>query len=156
MSLVQYVPFTLDERRFALPLETVERVLPVIEITLLPKAPRIIDGVVEFDGRVIPVVNTRRRFSLAEKETSLADRIIIARTSRRTVALIADSVSEVGGCEGADLVTPSDISPGLEYVKGVARLADGILIINDLDSFLSLDEEAALDKALKDAGSTHD
>ena len=54
-------------------------------------------------------------------------------------------------CPAGDIVTPDDVLPGLHHVTGVARLADGLILIHDLDGFLALDEERALEQALKNA-----
>jgi purine-binding chemotaxis protein CheW len=82
----------------------------------------------------------------------LADRLVIAQTTRRTVALAVDSVAGVIEYPAPALVGAGEILPGLEYVTGVAKLDDGMLFIHDLDRFLSLDEEEMLDRALTTAG----
>jgi len=142
------VVFNLDEQRYALRLSAVERVVMIAEITLLPKAPRIIAGVINVQGRIIPVVNIRERFKLPERETALSDHLIIAKTSRRTVALVADSVSGVVERPENEITAPDRILPNLEYVVGVVKLDDGLILIHDLELFLSLEEENALEQAM--------
>ena len=78
----QIVVFTLRDRRHGLPLSAVERIVRVVEVTSLPKAPDIVLGVVNVQGRVIPVINVRRRFRLPEREIALTDHMLIARTTR--------------------------------------------------------------------------
>ena len=75
------VVFTLDDQRYGLPLSAVERVVPMVDITPLPKAPDIVLGVVDVQGRVIPVVNLRRRLRLPERDIALTDQLVIARTA---------------------------------------------------------------------------
>jgi purine-binding chemotaxis protein CheW len=70
------VIFTLDEQRYALHLAAVERVVRMVELTSLPKAPEIVLGVVNVRGRVVPVVNLRKRFGLAERGIRLSDHIL--------------------------------------------------------------------------------
>ncbi len=94
-KLNQLVVLTLDEQRYALHLSAVERIVRVVEVTPLPKAPEIVLGVVNVQGQIIPVINIRKRFCLPEREMNLSDQLIIAHTSRRTVALAADAVSGV-------------------------------------------------------------
>jgi purine-binding chemotaxis protein CheW len=84
--------FTLDEPRYALYLSAVERVVRAVEITLLPKAPDIVLGVINWQGKIIPVIDVRKRFRLPEREMDPDDRFIIARAAQRQVALAADSV----------------------------------------------------------------
>ena len=148
----QFLVFILDEQRYALHLSTVETVVRAVEITALPKAPEIVLGVLNMQGRIVPVVNVRQRFRLAEREIALSDRFIIARTSRRVVALVVDSVQGVIECAEHEVVAAEDIAPQIEYVEGVVKSPEGLVFIHDLDAFLSLDEEKTLDEAIKDAG----
>lgn len=153
MDLNQLVVFSLDDQRYALDLWAVERVVRMVEITCLPKAPEIVLGVVNLQGDVIPVVNIRKRFGLPEREINLSDALIFARTARRRLAVVADSVSGVMHVSEERLIDPERITPGIEYVAGVVKLADGMILIHDLAKFFSLDEELTLDLAVNDARS---
>jgi purine-binding chemotaxis protein CheW len=143
------VIFTLDDQRYALSLSAVERVHRTVEISPLPKAPEIVLGMVNIQGRIIPVFNVRKRFRLPEREMSLSDQLIVAQTSKRTVALLADAVSGVIEYSEQKVVAADRILPGLEYVEGVAKLEDGLILIHDLETFLSIEEKETLDDALK-------
>ena len=143
------VIFTLDDQRYALPLHAAERVARMVAITPLPNAPGIILGVVNFQGRVIPVINVRRRFRLPEREIMLTDQLIVAHTARRAVALVADAVLDVIASSEQNLIATENILPKVEYVEGVVKLTDGLILIHDLDKFLSLEEEGSLDQALE-------
>lgn len=140
--------FTLDEPRFALPLAAVVRVVRAVEVTPLPKAPEIVLGAINAQGRVIPVVDMRRRFRLPARQMRLDDRFIIARTPRRLVALAADDVVGVREIGPRELVSTAEALPFAGFLQGVAKLEDGLVLISDLDAFLSLDEELLLEKAL--------
>ncbi|KVW94799.1 chemotaxis protein CheW [Thiobacillus denitrificans] len=144
----EYVVLCFDALRIALPLSVVERVIRAVYVTPLPGAPAIVSGVANLQGRVIPVVNMRRRFRLPEREMALTDRLVIAHTAQRPVALVADSVNGVLEHAGPDRVDAETILPDLEYVEGVVKLDDGLILIHDLDRFLSLDEAEALDRAM--------
>ena len=85
----QLVVFLLNEQRYALYLPVVERVVSAVEVTPLPKAPDIVLGVINMQGKVIPVVNIRRRFGLPERQIDLSDQFIIANTTKRPVVLVA-------------------------------------------------------------------
>lgn len=147
----EYLLLGLDELRVALPLPVVERVFHAVYVTPLPDVPDLVLGVVNVQGRVIPVVSLRRRVRLPDRPIALTDRLVIAHTARRSLALLADSASEVREIPESLLVAAEDVLPGLEYVAGVARLDDGLLLIQDLNRFLSLDEESVLDLALSAA-----
>lgn len=145
----QLIVFCLGEQRYALPLATVEKVVRAVEVTRLPKAPDIVLGIVNVQGRVIPLINVRRRFRLPEREMALTDQIVIAHTARRPVALVVDAVTGVLEYPEREAVAARDILPGVEYVEGVVKLKDGLILIHNLDQFLSLEEETSLDRALE-------
>ena len=142
------VVFWLDKQRFALQLSTVERVVRIVEITPLPKAPDYIKGIINFHGEIIPVVNVRMLFNLPEREIKLSDQLIIAQTSMRTVALWVDSISEVIEKSKDEIVTSEKILLGIDYVEGVFKLDDGMVLIHDLDQFLTIEEISLLKAAL--------
>ncbi len=146
-SLVLTV-FILDDQRYALRLSAVERIVRAVEVTSLPKAPAIVLGVVNVQGQIVPVVNLRRRFRLPERDVDVNDQFIIARTPKRLVALPADAALGVVEVPGEKITTWDEIVPGLEYVEGVAKMEDGLILIHDLAAFLSLNEENALEEAL--------
>jgi len=148
-KLNQLIVLTLDEQRYALHLSAVERIVRVVEVTPLPKAPEIVLGVVNVQGQITPVINIRKRFCLPEREMNLSDQLIIAHTSRRTVALVADAVSGVIERSEQEVIAAEKVLPGIEYVEGVVKLEDGMILIHDLNKFLSLEEEQALDNAMK-------
>jgi purine-binding chemotaxis protein CheW len=145
----QVVVFLLDDRRYGLRLSTVERVVHMVEITPLPKAPPIVMGIVNLWGRVIPVFNIRKRFGLEERDPDPNDHLVIANTSRRTVGLIVDEASGIVEQTAGEVVNPEGILPGIEYIEGVVKREDGMILIHDLDLFLSIDEENALDGAME-------
>ena len=142
------VIFTLEKRRYALHLAIVERVFRIVEIDPLPQAPEIVTGVINVQGQIIPVVNVRQRFRLPRCEISLNDQLIIAHTNQRKVGLVVDAVTDVIGYQEQDIAVAGAILPGLEYVEGILKLPDGLVLIHDLDKFLSLEEEASLARVL--------
>lgn len=103
-------------------------------------------GLINVQGRAIPVLNIRKLFRFPESETALSDQLIIARTSRRPLAILVESTEGVAEYRNEDVTKSEELFPGIERLKGVAGLKDGIVYIYDLDRFLSLDEEAALDR----------
>lgn len=143
----QILVFTLDEPRYALNLAAVERVVRAVEITPLPKAPEIVLGVINVQGQIVPVVDVRKRLHLPAREMHLDDQFIIARTSRRLVALVVDSVVGIRALADQEMVSAQQALPCAEYIHGVAKLADNLVLICDLDQFLSLLEERMLAEA---------
>ena len=147
--LAQYLIFMLDEQRYALPLSAVDKVVHRVGITPLINAPPIVSGVINVQGRVIPVFDMRRRFGLPARRGLLRDRMIIAHTARWTVALVVDAVLEVIECSRQDVVETESILPDADSVQGVAKWKDGLVLVHDLAQFLSLEEQKTLQSALK-------
>jgi len=142
------VLFSLDEPRYALYLSIVERVVSAVEITPLPKAPEIVLGVINFQGEIIPVVDVRKRFRLPSREINIEDQFIIAYTSKRLVVLAVDSVVGVFELEPHQVIDAETTFPYTDFISGVTKIEGNIILINDLEKFLSLDEEIILNKAL--------
>lgn len=133
--------FKLDEQRYALQLPVVERVVRAAMVTPLPKAPAIILGVLNVHGSIVPVVDVRGRFGLAGRDMTPADSLVLARTRRRTVAFQANAVEGLVERSEQEVATAASVAPGMPYLDGVAKLDDGLVLIRNLSSFLSLDEE---------------
>jgi purine-binding chemotaxis protein CheW len=144
----QLVLFSLDNQRYGLPLECVQRAIRVVAITALPGAPAIVLGIIDLGGMVIPAVNIRKRFNHPPREISLSAHLIIAWTGKRTVALLVDETSGVIDCPPERVAPVGEILPGLAFVDGAVKLEDGLILIHDLESLLSLEEETAIDHAL--------
>src|SRR3989337_2940204 len=140
--------FTLDDQRYALYASSANRVFPVVEITPLPEAPEIVTGIVNIRGQIMPVVNIRKRFLLPKKDTSLSDKLIITNTHRRAVGIIVDEICDVIEYAESDIISINNILSGMNYIDGVAKLKDGMILIHDIDTFLSLEEENKLDDAV--------
>jgi purine-binding chemotaxis protein CheW len=146
--LHQLVVFTLDDRRYAVSLSIVERIVRLVEITPVPGAPEIVFGVINVEGCITPVVDIRKRFRLPARELALNDQLIIARTRKRKVALAVNTVTEVVALPTEEVVMGETILAHLDYVTGIVKRPDGLVLIPDLDMFLSLEEEQLLHSAL--------
>jgi purine-binding chemotaxis protein CheW len=145
----QLTVFRLDEQRYALPLTNVLRVVRAAELTPLPNAPDIVLGIIDVSGSVLPVINLRRRFDLSEREIAVDDQFLIARMDQRTIVLPIDKAEGVIEIAATEIVNTGQITPGVKDLRGVAKLADGLVLIHDLEKFLSLDEERMLDEAMQ-------
>jgi purine-binding chemotaxis protein CheW len=145
---VQLLVFTLDDRLYALHLFQVDRVIRSVDATPLPQAPEIVLGFVDLAGMVLPLLNTRKRFGIVERDIGIDDQFIIARTSRRVVALAVDRVRDVIERPVDQIIAAERILRRVDRIEGVIQLEDGLTLIHDLERFLSLDEEDALTQAL--------
>lgn len=148
-SLSELVVFNLDDQRFALHLSSVGRIFHAVDITPLPKAPEIVLGVISVQGEIVPVINVRKRFRLPERALDLSDQLILAHTSKRNVILVVDAVIGIIESQEGKIITADKILPEIDYVEGIMKTEDGIILIHDLERFLSLEEEKTLGVALK-------
>jgi purine-binding chemotaxis protein CheW len=144
----QMVVFRLGQQRYALMLNAVERIVRAVEVMPLPKAPAIVLGVINVEGRILPVLNVRERFGLPDKEITPTNQFLIARTERRPVVLVIDEAEGIVERSSAEIIGPSRIVPGLEQIRGVIKLEDGLALICDLEKFLTLDEADVLEEAM--------
>ncbi len=152
-KLNRLLVFTIDEERYALYVDVVERIVRAVEVTPLPQAPDIVLGIINMKGQVIPVINIRKRFNRAKRKIDLNNRFIIARTQKRTVALVVDTVIGIVEPAKGKLVPAEKITPGMELFDGVIKLEDDmvLILIHNLDRFLSLEEETILEHAMEEA-----
>jgi purine-binding chemotaxis protein CheW len=146
---VRFLVFELDAQPYALPLAAVERIERAVAVTPLPNPVEYVLGIVNLRGEIIAVLDIRKRFSLPERQIDLDDRLIVARTRHRKVALVVNGVSDVIERREQDIISSEGILPGLTYVKGVMKLDDGLILIHDLNSFLAFEEEADLNEAIE-------
>ena len=144
----QFVIFTLDEQSYALPMQAVVKVIQAVEVRYLPKAPEIITGIVNIKGQILPVADIRKRFGLAVHELGADDQIIIADTGTRKIAITVDNVNSVRNLTPDQLSVGKDALPFAEHLSGVAKVDDGLVLIYNLNNFLSLDEQRMLDDAM--------
>ncbi|MGC3990744.1 MAG: chemotaxis protein CheW [Chthoniobacteraceae bacterium] len=142
--------FRLEKLRLALPLAVVDRVVRAVKITPLPGAPGIVIGAVNVAGSVLPVLNIRQRLFGVSRPILPSHQFIIAQSAGRRVVLVMDEAAGVTNRRPSDIVDAPGIAQGLEHVRGVVKLEDGLAVIHDLDAFLSVDEATELDRALRE------
>jgi len=143
------IVFSIADQRYALNLPVVERVLRMVEVSPLPKAPVIVLGVINFHSQIIPAIDIRRRFGHSPSHYGLTSYLLVAHTSRRKLALPVDEVLGVREVPSENVTLPGAVLPRTGLVAGIVALSDGVLLIHDLDTFLSLDEEQQLTVSLE-------
>lgn len=143
----QLVTCCLGEEEFAVDILSVQEINRMVEITRVPKAPSFVEGVINLRGRIIPVLNLRRRFAMAEVERTAKSRIVVVNVKGRTVGLIVDSVSEVLRVPKSTIEPPPSLETaiGAEFIQGVGRIKDRLLIVIELTRLLTPGEEGALE-----------
>jgi purine-binding chemotaxis protein CheW len=135
----QYLVFHLDEQPYALPLYQVDRVVWMVQILPLPHAPVAVLGVVNVQGRVLPVLNLRHWLRLPPRPLALDDHLILAHTAPADLVLPVDRVIGVQTCPPEEQVPASAILPALAGTEGVSKSAAGLIVIlDDLEGLLAL------------------
>jgi purine-binding chemotaxis protein CheW len=142
------VNFKLGDDLFAADIFAVERVLRYQAARTLPDVPSWIEGVIEYQKRVIPVVNLRRRFELPEREPAPETRIIVLNAHGDWIGIVVDSVVEVASVDAENVSAAPAFFRGLagEYLKGILRRGEGerLVIVLDVEQLLSSTERIAL------------
>jgi len=144
----QLVVFMMNEEEFACDINNVREVVKMLKVTPLPSSINFVEGVINMRGEVIPVIDLRKRFGLAEGERTDANRIIIAEMNDKMFGLIVDAVSEVARLPNEQIQeAPDQVAGGrTDLIKGVGKIDDRMIIILDIEHILSTDEQFALDE----------
>lgn len=140
--------WTLDKQRYALPLDAVDRVVRAVAPTALPGAPAIISGLIDVGGQLTPLLDMRGRLGLPPRPVRAADNMVLARTERRPVAFFVDAIEPAIEVDDSAVTAIAAIADGTRHLHGVGKTAGALVLIQDLERFLSFDEEAELERAL--------
>ncbi len=142
---LQLVVFTLAKEEYGLPITKVQEINRMVPITTLPQTPSFVEGIINLRGKIIPVIDLRKRFQLPVSEHTDGTRIIIVDVEGQTVGIVVDAVNEVARLSSAQ-VEPAPPSFMLEakYIHGVGKLEDRLLILLDIDKVLTEQEAIAL------------
>jgi len=138
MSEKQYVLFKLNKEEFGLEISSVREISPYMEITQLPNSPDYIKGIVNFRGKVIPLIDLKKKLNLENTNITQNTRIIIVNINEKESGLIVDEASKISRIHDEDVEVISDIITDVnkKYLTGVAKLENGMVIIIDLESII--------------------
>ena len=145
------VTFKIDNEEFGIDILSVETIIRMTEITKVPKAPEYVEGVINLRGSIIPIIDFRKRFNLKPREDGKNTRIIVANIDNRQMGFIVDSVSEVLRLPVSLIEPPPAIVAGIEaeYIEGVGKLDDRLLILINIEKLFSISEKKELNEILK-------
>lgn len=143
-----YLIFTVFKHRFAIPLVEVAKVMQVVEMKLVPKMPKFLHGIINYFGDIRPVINLHFLFSCPTKEIELSDELIVLNTTKSDFVLLVDGIHEVVSFTDEMVSTSDPVMSDKQYIKGVIKLKDGLVLINDVNYFLDPKELKELASAL--------
>jgi purine-binding chemotaxis protein CheW len=143
---LQWVTFKLGNETYGINVMQVQEVLRVSEIAPVPGAPDYVIGIINLRGNVVTVVDTRRRFGLPPKAPDAASRIVIVEAAGQVIGILVDSVAEVVELRASEIeVAPNaGNEDSARYIQGVTSRDGKLLILVDLNKFLSEEEIAEM------------
>jgi purine-binding chemotaxis protein CheW len=138
-ELLQLVSFEIGDEEFGVDILKVQEINRMLEVTRVPNAPEYVDGVINLRGKVIPIIDLRRRFGMARKEHDKNTRIVVVELSGKVVGFVVDAVSEVLRIPRSVTEPPPSLVAGIEaeYITAVGKLEDRLLILLDLEKVLA-------------------
>lgn len=136
---IQLVSFKLANEEFGVDIIKVQEIMRLQEITRMPQMPGYVEGVINLRGNVIPIIDLRKKFRLQVKERDNQTRIVVVNVEEKVVGFIVDAVEQVLRLSNDQIEPPPDVglSIGREYLDGVGKLGDRLLILLNLDKLLS-------------------
>jgi purine-binding chemotaxis protein CheW len=149
----QLVVFNLAEEHYGVDIGAVESIIKMQPITVVPRAPAFVEGVINLRGSVLPVIDLGKRFGLpAEKETK-ETRIVVVEVMGTNVGMVVDAVSEVLRVSDEDIEPPSPVVTTVDsaFITGIAKVEKRLIILLDLARVLSTEEQADLQSLKQEA-----
>lgn len=144
---VRVLVFKLADYEHAVDVRQVKEILGTYEIAPVVEAPEFVEGVIKLRGRIVPIMDLRKRLALPEAEKTYQSCIIIVRALKKFVGFIVDSASELLSIPTSMIEAPGEIVGGVRtrFIKGVVYLDDRFLVILNLDEILCMTEQELID-----------
>lgn len=143
--VIQLVGFRLDNEDYAIAITKIQEIILIKPITRIPQVPDFIEGLINLRGSVIPIVNLRKRFGLFPRELDDETRIIVVNVHDKTVGCIVDAVTQVMRINRDQIQPPplGVLAVNHQYLAGLAKLDDRLMIILDIEKLFEAEELAA-------------
>ena len=144
---IQVVSFHLGSEEYGVDISQVQEIIRMVEITHVPRAPHFMEGVINLRGQLIPIIDLRTRFGMQRTEHTKSTRIVVTEIGSKKVGIIVDSVSEVINIPIEQVEDAPDMIAGVgtEYIQGVGKVNDRLIILLDLTMVITGEEKAQLD-----------
>ncbi|MEP6493046.1 MAG: chemotaxis protein CheW [bacterium] len=152
-EVVKLVTFQLGQDLFAADIFSVERVVHYAPSSSVPDMPEWIEGVLEHRGKVIPVVDMRRRIAIPITEITPQTRILVLTTPDGWVGAVVDAVLEVAIVAATDVSPPPALFHGLpgQFIRGIAKVGEKLIVILEIDRVLASADRIVFDRAIQAA-----
>jgi purine-binding chemotaxis protein CheW len=138
-ELLQLVSFNIGEEEFGVDILLVQEINRMLEVTHMPNSPECVDGVINLRGKVIPIIDLRGRFGMERREHDRNTRIIVVELGGKTFGFVVDAVREVLRIPRSVTEPPPPLVSGArqDFIKGVGKLDDRLLILLDVERILN-------------------
>lgn len=151
MNKTYILVFLVQNVKLGISINATQSVIRALEVTPLPGAPSIVDGIINLSGNTIPVLNIRKRLKLNPKKINPADKVLVIKTEDITFAYFTDDVIGLKEIDFDKINKSADMLPGTNVlVDGICVIENEIVFIHDVNKFLSLKEKQKLKNALSD------
>jgi purine-binding chemotaxis protein CheW len=139
---LQLVVFSIGKELYGVGIGAVQEIVRVPEVTEMPDAPVFLEGVINLRGRVVPVIDLRKRLRLPGVTRTKSTRVLVAENGGGMVGLLVDSVSEVLKIQPDAIEEPPEMisAIGVEYITGVAKVEERLIILLDIKKILSVED----------------
>jgi purine-binding chemotaxis protein CheW len=150
-SELKIVTFNIGKEKFGLDIMNVDAVIEYEETTKLPNASDYFEGVINYrNEEVLPIINLRRKFKMPDFEDKSHAKVIVLKIDQRRVGIMVDDVKNVRSID-PDLINEKPNIGGMrgaDFISGIARLEDGMLVILDIDKLITEEEKIAIDEVI--------
>ncbi|MGN0143516.1 MAG: chemotaxis protein CheW [Clostridium sp.] len=135
--------FELCGEHYAADITEVERILGYEQPTALPEAPDFVEGVINYEEKILPIINLAKKFKIGENNDYEAKKIIVVKKQEKKFGIIVDNVYEVTDIDETTIESAPDITATSErkYIRGLIKLEGNIVILLDLEKILSIEDE---------------
>ena len=152
----QLISFGVESENYGVNIQSVKEVIKIREITRLPKAPSFVKGVINLRGDVIPIVDFRDKFGLEHREYTDITRVIVVEVDKKSIGIVVDSVSHVIRMSQDEITPPPPMIGTIaeEYLLGIGKKGEDLIILIDIEKILSIEEKIELDEMLEKSKET--
>lgn len=147
---LQIVGLRIGRETYGIPIALVREIVRVPDITAVPNAQKYVEGVINLRGKIISVMDLRKRFGESNVENNKKNRIVVVEFEGRTIGLVVNSASEVVKLSASEIAPPSSvfIDGEVDYVTGVAKLGERLIILLDLSKVLKGGDSRHVDETV--------
>jgi purine-binding chemotaxis protein CheW len=144
---MQVVSFKLGSEEYGVDIAQVQEINRMVAVTHVPRAPQFMEGVINLRGQLIPIIDLRTRFGMARAEHTKNTRIVVTEIGAKRVGMVVDSVSEVLRLPVDQIEPAPEMLTGVdtEYIRGVGKIEDRLIILLDLGRIISGAEKRELE-----------